>query len=107
MCRTVRKHIFRKRAEEAAEQLSGDVYRMFRAEVDIPYAVVNGDGMVRVINASLQSILGFRSPVCNIPLTEICPGISFEKATAAARSPESAGEDAPSVLSPAPTDEAE
>ena len=75
-----------KRAEEAAEQLSGDVYRMFRAEVDIPYAVVNGDGMVRVINIALQRILGFRSPVCNIPLEELCPGISFEKVTAAARS---------------------
>lgn len=96
-----------KRAEEAAEQLSGDVYRMFRAEVDIPYAVVNGDGMVRVINIALQRILGFRSPVCNIPLEELCPGISFEKVTAAARSPESAGEDAPSVLSPAPTDESD
>lgn len=90
-----------KRAEEAAEQLSGDVYRMFRAEVDIPYAVVNGDGMVRVINTALQSILGFRSPVCNLPLSELCPGISFEKATAAARAPERTGEEAPSVLSPA------
>ena len=93
-----------KRAEEAAEQISGDVYRMFRTEVDIPYAVVNGDGMVRVINTALQSILGFRSPVCNIPLTELCPGISFEKATAAARSAEGIGENTPSVLSPAATE---
>ncbi len=90
-----------KRAEEAAEQLSGDVYRMFRAEVDIPYAVVNGDGMVRVINTALQSILGFRSPVCNLPLAELCHGISFEKITSAARSPELTGTDTPSVLSPA------
>ncbi len=89
-----------KQAEEAAEQISGDVYRMFRAEVDIPYAVVNSDGMVRVINTALQSILGFRSPVCNLPLSELCPGISFEKATAAARSPEKTGEETPSVLSP-------
>ena len=89
-----------KRAEEAAEQLSGDVYRMFRAEVDSPYAVVNGDGVVRVINTALQSILGLRSPVCNLPLSELCPGVSFEKLTAAARSAAQAEGSAPSVLSP-------
>ena len=86
-----------KRAEEAAEQLSGDVYRMFRAEVDIPYAVVNGDGMVRVINASLQSILGFRSPVCNLPLSELCPGITAEQLTAAARPAGAVGDDLPAA----------
>ena len=90
-----------KRAEEAAEQLSGDVYRMFRAEVDIPYAVVNGDGMVRVINASLQSILGFRSPVCNLPLSDLCPGVSAEQLTAAARPVGAVGDDLPSALSAA------
>ena len=88
-----------KRAEEAAEQISGDVYRMFRAEVDIPYAVVNGDGMVRVINSSLQSILGFRSPVCNLPLSDLCPGVSAEQLTAAARPAGAVGDDLPSVLS--------
>ena len=88
-----------KRAEEAAEQISGVVYRMFRAEVDIPYAVVNGDGMVRVINSSLQSILGFRSPVCNLPLSDLCPGVSAEQLTAAARPAGAVGDDLPSVLS--------
>ena len=90
-----------KRALEAAEQLSGDVYRMFRTEVDIPYAVVNGDGMVRVINTALQSILGFRSPVCNLPLNELCPGISPEQLTASARPVGAVGDDLPSALSPA------
>ena len=89
-----------KRAEEAAEQLSGDVYRMFRTEADIPYAIVNGDGMVRVINTALQNILGYHSPVCNLPLSELCPGISLEKVTAFVRSSEVLGEAAPSVLSP-------
>ena len=91
-----------KRALEAAERLSGDVYRMFRTEVDIPYAVVNGDGMVRVINTALQSILGFRSPVCNLPLADLCPGISAEQLTAAARPAGAAGDDLPSVLSATP-----
>ena len=90
-----------KRAEAAAEQISGDVYRMFRSEADIPYAVVNRDGMVRVINAALQDILGYRTPVCNIPLGEICPRVSFERLTAAARTPDRTGEtEAPSVVSP-------
>ncbi len=91
-----------KRAEEAAEQISGDVYRMFRSEADIPYAVVNRDGMVRVVNSALQDILGYRAPVCNLPLEEICPHASFDRLTAAARTPDRTGEaEAPSVISPA------
>ncbi len=87
-----------KRAEEAAEQISGDVYRMFRAEVDIPYAVVNGDGAVRVINTALQGILGFRSPVCNLPLGELCPEVSFDKLKAARY--KAVPDEEPSVLTP-------
>ena len=90
-----------KRAEAAAEQISGDVYRMFRSETDIPYAVVNRDGMVRVVNTALQDILGYHAPVCNLPLGEICPHVSFERLTAAARTPDRTGEaEAPSVISP-------
>ena len=74
-----------KRAEEAAEQQGADIYRMFRTEVDIPYAVVNGSGSVRVINTALQEILGFRSPICNIPLADICPGITMELLAAMTR----------------------
>ena len=91
-----------KRAEETAEQLSGDVYQMFRSEVNIPYAVVNGDGMVRVINTALQSILGFRSPVCNLPLSELCHGISAEQLTAISRPVGAVGDDLPTVPSAAP-----
>ena len=46
-----------------AELLTADIYRMFRSVMDIPYAVINGDNRVRVINAAMQSILGARSPV--------------------------------------------
>ena len=65
-----------KRAEDLAEQQSSDIYRMFRATVHIPYAVVSGDGRVRVVNAAMQSILGLRSPVCNLPLGDICKGVT-------------------------------
>ena len=67
-----------RRTQEAAEQLNTDIYRMFRTVVDIPYAVVNAGGTVRVINTAMQNILGFHSPVCNIPLGDICPGLTPE-----------------------------
>ena len=65
-------------ATEAAEQLNTDIYRMFRTVVDIPYAVVNAGGSVRVINTAMQNILGFHSPVCNIPVSEVCPGVTVD-----------------------------
>ena len=67
-----------RRATEAAEQLNTDIYRMFRTVVDIPYAVVNTGGSVRVINTAMQNILGFHSPVCNIPVSELCPGVTVD-----------------------------
>ena len=68
-----------------ADQLNSDVYRLFRTVVDIPYAVVNSDGMVLVVNTALKDILGFRSPVCRIPLSDICADVSFEKILAGAK----------------------
>ena len=76
------------RAEEAAERLNTDIYRMFRTVIDIPYAVVNRDGTVRIVNEALQSILGFRSPVCNIPLRDVCPTVSMEQIAAGAKNPD-------------------
>ncbi|MBE6558154.1 MAG: hypothetical protein E7661_03990 [Ruminococcaceae bacterium] len=62
-----------------SDQVNSDIYRIFRNTVDIPYAVMNSDGRIRVINTALKDILRFRSPVCNIPLGEICPGLTMEK----------------------------
>lgn len=70
-----------------AELLTADIYRMFRSVMDIPYAVINGDNRVRVINAAMQSILGARSPVCDLPLSEICPAVTREQLLAALRNP--------------------
>ena len=67
------------RDQALSDQLNSDIYRIFRNTVDIPYAVMNSDGRVRVINTSLKDILKFRSPVCNIPLSDICPGLTLEK----------------------------
>ncbi len=90
-----------KKAEEAAEHLNTDIYRMFRTVVDIPYAVVNGDGMVRVINTAMQDILGYRSPICNMPLKDVCPHITIDQIAASARRPDHPnGNDTPSVTPP-------
>lgn len=98
-----------RQAEAAAEQLNTDIYRMFRTVVDLPYAVVNGDGMVRVINAAMQDILGCRSPVCNIPLKELCSHVDMGQIIATARTPDRHAEDAappipPQTPSPEPVD---
>lgn len=65
------------KAESTAEYLNTDIYRMFRTVIDIPYAVLTGDGSVKVINSALQDILGVRSSVCNIPLRDICPSVDM------------------------------
>ena len=68
-----------RRAEREAQELNTDIYRMFRSVADIPYAVVDADGSVRVINAAMQEVLGLRSPICNAPMSEICPGMTVER----------------------------
>ena len=88
-----------RRAQETAEMLNTDIYRMFRAVVDIPYAVVSTDGTVKVINDALQNILGLRSVLGNIPLKEICPDITTEQIATATRNPDRELEQTPTVLS--------
>ncbi len=72
------------RDKALADQLNGDIYRIFRNTADIPYAVMNSDGRIRIINTAMKDILRFRSPVCNIPLSEACPGLTLEKLVACA-----------------------
>lgn len=89
-----------RRAEATAEQVGTDIYRLFRTSVDIPYAVVNGDGTVRIINTALQDILGYKSPICSIPLRDVTSDVTMEEIVAAAhlREPE-ASADTPLVPS--------
>ena len=60
------------RANEAAELMTTEVSDMFRYVVDIPYAIVSSEGVVKIVSGALQSILQFRSPVCNVPLDSFC-----------------------------------
>lgn len=73
-----------KRAEEEEARLGTDIYRLFRTRMDIPYCVVNADGVVRVINAAMQTVAHQDSLVCAIPFKKFCDSLSFDtvKATA-------------------------
>jgi hypothetical protein len=57
------------RANQAAELMTTEISDMFRYVVDIPYAIVNSEGMVKIVSGALQGILQFRSPVCNVALS--------------------------------------
>ena len=59
-------------AVAAADQVNTEVYDMFRYIIDVPYAVIGRDGVVKIINSALQDVLGYRTPVCNIRLSEFC-----------------------------------
>ena len=67
-----------KKAEREAEELSTDISHVFRSASHVPYAVINADGMLRVINHAMQDILGFHASVCRIPLSQICPAITVD-----------------------------
>ena len=55
-----------------AEHVQTDVYDMFRYVIDVPYAIIGRDGVVKIINSALQDVLGYHTPVCNIRLSEFC-----------------------------------
>lgn len=61
-----------RRANDAAELMTTEISDLFRYVVDIPYAIVSGDGIVKVVSGALQDLLQYRSPVCNVPLNSFC-----------------------------------
>lgn len=59
-------------ANEAAELMTTEISDMFRYVVDLPYAIVNAEGMVKIVSGALQELLQFRSPICNVALETFC-----------------------------------
>ena len=59
-------------ANDAADFLSTEIGDMFRYVVDVPYAIANETGSVKLVSGALQDILQIRSPICNIPLGNFC-----------------------------------
>lgn len=56
----------------ASEKANTKIYDMFRYVIDVPYAVIDHDGIVRIINGALQDALCYRTPVSNIRLSDFC-----------------------------------
>ena len=60
-------------AQAAADDMTTEIGDVFKYVIDIPYAISDAKGNVKVINRALQDILAFKSPICNVPLSTFCP----------------------------------
>ncbi|MBR0442815.1 MAG: hypothetical protein IIX15_00595, partial [Clostridia bacterium] len=58
--------------QAVADDMSADIYDVFKYVIDLPYAVSDSRGNVKVINRAMQDILGLKSPICNTPLATFC-----------------------------------
>ena len=58
--------------QSEADELNADIYDVFKYVVDLPYAVTDGRGNVKVINHALQQLLGQKTPLCQMPLSSFC-----------------------------------
>jgi c-di-AMP phosphodiesterase-like protein len=61
-----------KKAKFDAKQLETEIYDMFRYIIDLPYAVMDASGKVKIINGALQDILGFKNAISGIGIDEFC-----------------------------------
>lgn len=78
-------------AERQAELQCAEVGNLFRDTVGVGYAVVDENGVVMVVNRWLQNILGYRTPLCRVLLTDLC-GITVGQVSSSAGA-YAAGED--------------
>ena len=60
------------KARHEAEQIETEIYDMFRYVIDYPYAIIDRDGKVKVMNGALQDILGYKKAVSSIDVSEFC-----------------------------------
>ena len=66
------KHLKAKKAREEERQIETEIYDMFRYIIDFPYAIIDRDGKVKVMNGALQDILGYKKAVSGISLSTFC-----------------------------------
>ena len=52
--------------------LESEIYDMFRSVIDLPYAIANSSGRVRVVNGALSDILGLKRATTGMPLSDFC-----------------------------------
>ena len=61
-----------RRARIEAARFETEIYDMFRTVIDLPYAISDSHGQVKIINGALQDVLGFKNAVSGMPLSEFC-----------------------------------
>ena len=61
-----------RRARIESVRFETEIYDLFRTVIDLPYAISDSRGNVKLINGALQDILGFKSAVSGINLSEFC-----------------------------------
>ena len=61
-----------KRARAAADSFSTDIQGVFKDLIDLPYAIIDREGKVKVMNGALQDVLGYKSAVSGVHLSEFC-----------------------------------
>ena len=66
------RHIKAKKAREEESQIETEIYDIFRYIIDFPYAIIDRDGKVKVMNGALQDILGYKKAVSGISLSTFC-----------------------------------
>lgn len=61
-----------RRARYDAQQMETETYDMFRYVIDLPYAIIDSEGSVMIMNGALQDILGYKNAVSGIDFSDIC-----------------------------------
>ncbi len=61
-----------RKARLESRRLESEIYDMFRSVIDLPYAIANSAGHVRVVNGALSDILGLKRAINGMPLSDFC-----------------------------------
>ena len=61
-----------RKARIESRRLESEIYDMFRSVIDLPYAIANNAGQVRVVNGALSDILGLKRAINGMPLSDFC-----------------------------------
>ncbi len=76
-----------KKAALDSMQVETEIYDMFRYVIDLPYALIDTEGKVKIMNGALQDILGYKTAISGIGLSEFC-SVSVKTVIATARNQE-------------------
>lgn len=68
---SIKYHII-KNHEMQARSHNTEIYDMFRFVIDYPYAIVDSNGRVKVLNGALQDILGHSGAISRVLLSDFC-----------------------------------